>query len=371
MFRFEKECTDSRSRARTGKIITSHGEIPTPIFMPVGTRATVKGITSRELEELDAKIMLSNTYHLFLRPGDELIRKAGGLHAFMDWHRPILTDSGGFQVFSLTDARKIREEGVTFQSHIDGSRIFLSPERSMEIQENLGSDIAMAFDECAPYPADRRYIEESMERTLRWLDRCIAAKKRQDDQVLFGIIQGGMYRDLRILSAKETVARDLPGYAIGGLSVGEPKELMKEMLWATTEYMPEDKPRYLMGVGTPDYLFEAVESGIDMADCVLPTRNARNGSAFTRDGSINLKNARYKEDFTPIEAGCTCPCCQRYTKAYIRHLLLSKEITGGKLLSVHNLHFLLRLMEDIRTSIREGRFLELKSDFYRKYGYSN
>ncbi|MDO5716730.1 MAG: tRNA guanosine(34) transglycosylase Tgt [Tissierellia bacterium] len=368
-FEFTVLKEDKKSGARVGQFNTPHGVIPTPIFMPVGTRATVKAMTSSDLIQLDAKIILSNTYHLFLRPGDELIKKAGGLHRFMNWDRPILTDSGGFQVFSLTENRKISEEGVVFQSHIDGSRVFLSPETSIQVQENLGADIIMAFDECAPYPASREYIEASMERTIRWLDRCIAAKSNNKNQALFGIIQGGMFEDLRIHSAKETVQRDLPGYAIGGLSVGEPLELMKEMLTVTLDYMPKSKPRYLMGVGTPDYLFEAVERGVDMADCVLPTRNARNGYAFTRSGRMNIKNAKYKEDFQPIEQSCDCYACKNYSRAYIRHLILSKEISGGRLLSFHNLRFLLKLMEDIRASIIEDRFLDFKQEFYESFGY--
>ncbi|MDD7761825.1 MAG: tRNA guanosine(34) transglycosylase Tgt [Ezakiella sp.] len=368
-FEFELLKTDSRTKARRGIFHTPHGDIPTPIFMPVGTRATVKTMSSEDLVKLDAKIILSNTYHLLLRPGDELIKEAGGLHKFMNWNGPILTDSGGFQVFSLTDTRKIKEEGVEFRSHLDGSLIFLSPEKSIEVQENLGSDIMMAFDECAPYPADYDYVEHSMQRTLRWLDRCIEAKSDNDDQALFGIIQGGMYRDLRKISAIETTKHDLKGFAVGGLSVGEPIELMNEILDETTNYMPVNKPRYLMGVGTPDYLFEAVERGIDMADCVLPTRNARNGAALTSEGRLNMKNAIFKNDFTPLDHECDCDTCKNYTRAYLRHLMVSGEILGARLLSYHNIHFLLNLMENIRKSIEEDRFLEYKEEFYRKYGY--
>lgn len=370
-FEFKLIKKDKNSNARLGVLKTPHGEIPTPIFMPVGTKAAVKSMRSQDMRDLNTKILLANTYHLFLRPGDDLVKKAGGLHKFMDWNGPILTDSGGFQVFSLTDNRKITEEGVLFKSHLDGSQIFLTPEKSIEIQENLGSDIMMAFDECAPYPADYDYIQNSMERTLRWLDRCIEKKsdKDFDKQALFGIVQGGMYKDLRIKSAIETCKRDLPGYAIGGLSVGEPMDLMNEMLDVTVSYLPENKPRYLMGVGTPDYLFEAVERGIDMADCVLPTRNARNGSAFSKYGRINIKNAKYKEDFTPLEEDCECYACKHHTKAYIRHLIMSGEIYGGYLLSYHNIYFLLNLMEKIRQSILEDRFLEFKKEFYSNYGY--
>lgn len=367
-FEFEVIKKDDRTKARVGVLKTPHGDIPTPIFMPVGTRATVKTLSNDELLDLNTKIILSNTYHLFLRPGDELIKKAGGLHKFMNWKLPILTDSGGFQVFSLTENRQITEEGVHFRSHIDGSKVFLSPEKSISVQENLGSDIMMAFDECAPYPADYDYIKHSMERTLRWLERCINAKTR-DDQGLFGIVQGGMYKDLRKLSAIETCKFDLKGYAVGGLSVGEPIEVLKEMLDTCTDYMPEDKPRYHMGVGSPDYLFESVERGIDMADCVLPTRIARNGAAFTKYGRINLKNAKYTEDFTAIEEDCDCYACRNHTKAYIRHLVMNGEILGGRLLSLHNVRFLLKLMENIRKSVIDGNFLEYKEEFYKNYGY--
>lgn len=367
-FEFEVLKKDDRTKARVGVLKTPHGDIPTPIFMPVGTRATVKTLSNNELLDLNTKIILSNTYHLFLRPGDELIKKAGGLHKFMNWKLPILTDSGGFQVFSLTENRQITEEGVQFRSHIDGSKVFLSPEKSISVQENLGSDIMMAFDECAPYPADYDYIKHSMDRTLRWLERCVNAKTR-DDQALFGIVQGGMYKDLRKLSAIETCKFDLKGYAVGGLSVGEPIEVLKEMLDTCTDYMPEDKPRYHMGVGSPDYLFESVERGIDMADCVLPTRIARNGAAFTKYGRINLKNAKFTEDFTPIEEDCDCYACRNHTKAYIRHLVMNGEILGGRLLSLHNVRFLLKLMENIRKSVIDGNFLEYKEEFYKNYGY--
>lgn len=367
-FEFEVLKKDDRTKARVGVLKTPHGDIPTPIFMPVGTRATVKTLSNNELLDLNTKIILSNTYHLFLRPGDELIKKAGGLHKFMNWKLPILTDSGGFQVFSLIENRQITEEGVHFRSHIDGSKVFLSPEKSISVQENLGSDIMMAFDECAPYPADYDYIKHSMERTLRWLERCVNAKTR-DDQALFGIVQGGMYKDLRKLSAIETCKFDLKGYAVGGLSVGEPIEVLKEMLDTCTDYMPEDKPRYHMGVGSPDYLFESVERGIDMADCVLPTRIARNGTAFTKYGRINLKNAKFTEDFTPIEEDCDCYACRNHTKAYIRHLVMNGEILGGRLLSLHNVRFLLKLMENIRKSVIDGNFLEYKEEFYKNYGY--
>lgn len=369
MLKYELIKKDKFSKARLGKIYTNRGIIETPIFMPVGTRATVKAMNVDELKEIGSQIILGNTYHLYLRPGQEIIRAAGGLHKFMNWDRPILTDSGGFQVFSLGAIRKITEEGVMFRSHIDGSKHFISPEKSMEIQNDLGSDIMMAFDECAPYPASYDYVKNSMERTLRWLKRCKEYHKNTENQALFGIIQGGMYKDLRKISAIETCSMDLPGYAVGGLSVGEPKDVMIEYLNYTTEFMPEDKPRYLMGVGTPDYLFEAVEAGIDMADCVLPTRLGRNGTAITTYGKVVIKNAKYAKDFTPLDETCDCYACKNHTKAYIRHLMNVNEILGARLLSTHNLRFLLKTMENIRQAIREDRFLEYKKEFYKNYGY--
>lgn len=369
MLKYELIKKDKFSKARLGKIYTNRGIIETPIFMPVGTRATVKAMNVDELKEIGSQIILGNTYHLYLRPGQEIIRAAGGLHKFMNWDRPILTDSGGFQVFSLGAIRKITEEGVIFRSHIDGSKHFISPEKSMEIQNDLGSDIMMAFDECAPYPASYDYVKNSMERTIRWLKRCKEYHKNTENQALFGIIQGGMYKDLRKISAIETCSMDLPGYAVGGLSVGEPKDVMVEYLNYTTEFMPEDKPRYLMGVGTPDYLFEAVEAGIDMADCVLPTRLGRNGTAITTYGKVVIKNAKYAKDFTPLDETCDCYACKNHTKAYIRHLMNVNEILGARLLSTHNLRFLLKTMENIRQAIREDRFLEYKKEFYKNYGY--
>ena len=359
------------TKARVGEIKTNHGIIKTPVFMPVGTRATVKTMTPEEVKDLGAQIILSNTYHLFLRPGPEIIEKAGGLHKFMNWHGPILTDSGGFQVFSLSANRKITEEGVTFRSHIDGSKQFLSPEISIDVQNSLGSDIIMAFDECAPYPATYEYIEHSMNRTTRWAKRCKDHHKNTDNQALFGIVQGGMYKDLRKKSAEDLVAMNFPGYAVGGLSVGEPKDIMVDILDYTTDFLPEDKPRYLMGVGTPDYLFEAVEHGIDMADCVLPTRIARNGTAMTSVGRVIVKNGKYKEDFTSLDENCDCYTCKNYTKAYIRHLFNVNEILAYRLLSIHNIYFLTNLMENIRNSILEDRFLEFKKEFYESYGYED
>ncbi|OXZ30680.1 tRNA guanosine(34) transglycosylase Tgt [Finegoldia magna] len=369
MFKFTLEKKSSQCKARTGIIETNHGVIKTPVFMPVGTRATVKAMNNDELKSIGSQIILSNTYHLYLKPGQEIIRKADGLHKFMNWDRPILTDSGGFQVFSLSKTRKITEEGVQFRSHIDGSKHFISPEKSMEIQNDLGSDIMMAFDECVPYPSSYEYTEDSMKRTLRWLKRCKDYHKNTDRQNLFGIIQGGMYKDLREYSAKKTIDFDLPGYAIGGLSVGEPRDLMIELLDFTTDFMPENKPRYLMGVGTPDYLFEAVEHGVDMCDCVLPTRIARNGTALTSKGKLVVKNAKYKDDFAPLDENCDCYACKNHTRAYIRHLLNVDEILGARLLSIHNLGFLIKMMENIRKSIEEDRYLEFKDEFYRNYGY--
>lgn len=360
-----KEC--KQSGARLGKLSTPHGDIETPIFMPVGTQATVKSLTPEDLHDVNAQIILSNTYHLFMRPGPELIEKAGGLHKFMNWDGPILTDSGGFQVFSLGDLRKISEEGVEFRSHIDGSKKFISPEKAVEIQTALGSDIMMAFDECAPYPADRAYVKNSLERTTRWLGRCVQAHKNTDKQALFGIVQGGMYKDLREQSAAQILQYDLPGYAVGGLSVGEPKALMYEVLDYTTPLLPKNKPRYLMGVGTPDCLFEGVIRGIDMFDCVLPTRIARNGTAMTSAGRLTIKNAKYFDDFTPLDPECDCYVCKNYTKAYLRHLYKSNEILSSRLMSYHNLHFLLNLMKNIRQAIMEDRLLDYKDAFFEKY----
>ncbi|WAW15495.1 tRNA guanosine(34) transglycosylase Tgt [Peptostreptococcus equinus] len=365
--KYELIKTCKQTGARLGKLHTPHGVIDTPIFMPVGTQATVKSMTPEELKEIGSQIILSNTYHLYLRPGHELIKKAGGLHEFMHWDRPILTDSGGFQVFSLGPLRKITEEGVEFRSHHDGSKHFLSPEKAMEIQNSLGSDIMMAFDECAPYPADRKYVKDSLERTTRWLERCKEAHKNTEKQALFGIVQGGMYRDLREQSAKEITNIDLPGYAIGGLSVGEPKEMMYEVLDYTVPLLPEDKPRYLMGVGSPDDLIEGVLRGIDMFDCVLPTRIARNGTAMTSQGKIVVRNASYAEDFTKLDPECDCYTCQNYTKAYIRHLVKTNEILGARLITNHNLRFLLKLMKDVRQAIMDDRLMDFRNEFFEKY----
>ncbi|MER0280653.1 tRNA guanosine(34) transglycosylase Tgt [Clostridioides difficile] len=367
--RYELIKTCKQSGARLGRLHTPHGIIETPIFMPVGTQATVKSMTPEELKEIGSQIILSNTYHLYMRPGHELIKRAGGLHKFMNWDKPILTDSGGFQVFSLGPLRKIKEEGVEFRSHLDGSKHFLTPEKAMEIQNALGSDIMMAFDECAPYPADREYVKNSLERTTRWLKRCKDAHNNTDKQALFGIIQGGMYKDLREQSAKEITSIDLPGYAIGGLSVGEPKPLMYDVLEHTTPFMPKDKPRYLMGVGSPDDLVEGVIRGVDMFDCVLPTRIARNGTAMTSQGKVVVRNATYAEDFTPLDPECDCYACKNYSRAYIRHLVKANEILGARLITTHNLHFLLNLMKQIRQAIMEDRLLDFRNEFFAKYGY--
>ena len=358
---------DEQTGARAGILHTPHGDFPTPIFMPVGTQASVKAVSPDELRDIGAGIILSNTYHLFLRPGAELIREAGGLHSFMRWDRAILTDSGGFQVFSLGDLRKISEEGVTFRSHIDGSKKFLSPEISIAVQTALGSDIVMAFDECVPYPADHDYAERSLGRTLRWAKRCREAMTRSD-QGLFGIVQGGMFKNLRLRSVQALVEMDLPGYAVGGLSVGEPKELMYEILDYTTEHLPPDKPRYLMGVGTPDCLVEGVARGIDMFDCVFPTRVARNGMAMTWTGRLVMKNREYTSDFRPLEEDCGCYACRNgFTRAYIRHLVRAGEIFGLRLLSLHNLWFLQEFMRRLRQAIIEERFSVFRSDFWRNY----
>lgn len=355
-----KECP--HTKARLGKIHTPHGTFDTPIFMPVGTLASVKTISPEELKDMDAGIILSNNYHLFLRPGSKLIKEAGGLHKFMNWDRAILTDSGGFQVFSLGALRKITEEGVMFRSHIDGSKKFLSPEIATKSQMDIGADIIMAFDECVPYPADYKYTKDSMDMTIRWAKRCQDVMTNEH-QGLFGIVQGGMYKDLRIECAKILSDMNFPGYAVGGLSVGEPKELMYEMLDTTLDFLPQNKPRYLMGVGTPDCLVEGVMRGIDMFDCVYPTRVARNGTAMTFNGRLVVKNAKYERDFAPIEEGCDCYTCRNYSRSYIRHLVRCGEIFGLRLLTIHNLHFLIRFMKEVRQAILEDRFLE----FYRRF----
>lgn len=363
-----KEC--KQTGARLGRVHTPHGVIDTPTFMPVGTQATVKAMAPNELKEIGAQIILSNTYHLFIRPGHKLIEKAGGLHGFMNWDRPILTDSGGFQVYSFSDTRKIKEEGVIFKSHLDGTRHFFTPEYVMEIENSLGADIMMAFDECTPYPCDYDYAKNSMERTLRWLKRCKDAHHNTEKQALFGIVQGSTYKDLRIESAKRTVEIELPGYAVGGLSVGESKEIMNEVLDYTVPELPKDKPRYLMGVGSPDALIDGAIRGIDMFDCVLPTRIARNGTVMTSKGKLVVRNAEFAEDFLPMDEECDCYACKNFSRAYIRHLIKAGEILGGRLTSIHNLRFLQNLMTNIRKAISEDRLGDFRNEFFIKYGYN-
>ena len=357
------------SMARRGRLHTPHGTIETPVFMPVGTQATVKTLSPEEVAQTGAGILLSNTYHLHLRPGEDIVKEAGGLHRFMNWPGAILTDSGGFQVFSLSALRKISEEGVAFRSHISGEPLFMSPEDSITVQNALGSDIMMAFDECPPYPADKEYVHQSLLRTTRWAKRCVQAHSRKDEQALFGIVQGGMEFDLRKLAAQQIVELDFPGYALGGLSVGEPKPLMYDMLEFTTPLLPKDKPRYLMGVGSPDDLFEGVLRGVDMFDCVLPTRIARNGTVFTSKGKRVVRNAQFARDFSPLDEQCDCYTCRNYSRAYIRHLLKADETFGIRLTSYHNVYFLVKLMEKIRKSIEEGTLRAFRASFFAEYGY--
>lgn len=360
-FKFEILHICKQSGARLGKLYTPHGIIETPCFMPVGTQATVKAMTPRDLSDVGAQIILSNTYHLYMRPGHKLVEQAGGLHKFMNWNKPILTDSGGFQVFSLASMNKITDDGVEFRSHIDGSKHYFTPEKAMEIQESLGADIIMCFDECAPYPADKRYTQEAMQRTHKWAMQCKKAQTR-NDQALFGIVQGGMYADLRKESAKALADMDFFGYSIGGLSVGEPKDIMYDMLEVLGPYMPVAKPRYLMGVGSPDCLLEGVLRGIDMFDCVLQTRIARNGLALTMNGKRMLRNNEFAHDFTPIEENCDCYACKNFTRAYIRHLVKANEILAAQLITMHNLRFSLRLMQNIREAIAQDRLLDYYHD---------
>ncbi len=356
------------SMARYGRITTPHGSFETPVFMAVGTQGTVKTLIKEELEEIGSQIILGNTYHLWNQPGHEVVRQAGGLHKFMNWDRSILTDSGGFQVFSLANLRDITEEGVTFKHHKSGDKLFLSPEKSMEIQNALGSDIMMAFDECPPYPSTYEYMQKSVDRTLRWAQRSLDAHQNKHMQGLFGIVQGGEFLDLRKLSATNLVAMNFDGYSIGGLSVGEPKKIQNMVLEFTTPFLPQNKPRYLMGVGSPGAILDAVERGIDMFDCVLPTRIARHGTAMTTNGRVIIKNKEYETDFSKLDEHCNCYTCRNYSKAYLRHLFKAQEMLGYRLLSIHNVNYLLRLTENIRLAIKEDRFLEYKEQVYRDYG---
>lgn len=366
------ELRHNDKKARYGILHTNYGSYETPMFMPVGTLANVKTLTPEELKEMHSSVILANTYHLWLRPGEDIVKHAGGLHKFMNYDGPILTDSGGFQVFSLAKNKEkdIVEEGVHFKSHLDGKELFLTPELSIQIQNKLDSDIAMSFDECIPYPASYEYAKQSTERTLRWAKRGKAVHQNEN-QSLFGIVQGGEYEDLRKWSAKETVKLDFDGYSIGGTSVGEDKDTMYKMIDYAIECLPVDKPRYLMGVGDPIDILEGVERGVDMFDCVLPTRIARHGNAFTKYGKINIKNAQYKEDFTPIEDTCDCYTCKNYTKAYVRHLVTCNESLGGRLLSIHNIRFLIREVEEIRNAISEDKFKEYKEEFIRNYTHKS
>ncbi|MGY4112635.1 tRNA guanosine(34) transglycosylase Tgt [Aeribacillus pallidus] len=368
--RYELIKTCKQTGARLGIVHTPHGSFETPVFMPVGTLATVKTMSPEELKEIGAKIILSNTYHLWIRPGEDIVKEAGGLHSFMNWDGAILTDSGGFQVFSLSEFRRIEEEGVYFRNHLNGDKLFLSPEKATEIQNALGSDIIMAFDECPPYPASFDYMKQSVERTSRWAERCLAAHKRENEQGMFGIVQGGEYENLRKQSARDLVSLDFSGYAVGGLSVGEPKEVMNRVLEFTVPLLPSDKPRYLMGVGSPDSLIDGAIRGIDMFDCVLPTRIARNGTLMTSTGRLVVKNAKYARDFGPLDESCDCYVCRNYSRAYIRHLIKSNETFGIRLTSYHNLYFLIKLMEQIRESIREDRLGDFREEFFERYGFN-
>ena len=359
---------DKHTGARLGQITTPHGTFDTPMFMPVGTQASVKAMAPEELKEMGAGVILANTYHLWLRPGEDLVEEAGGLHQFMNWDQGILTDSGGFQVFSLAELRNITEEGVHFKNHLNGQKLFLSPEKAIAIENALGADIMMSFDECPPFFESYDYIKKSIERTSRWAERGLRAHKNQKTQALFGIVQGGGHKALREQSARDLVSLDFPGYSIGGLSVGESKAEMNHVLDFTTPLLPENKPRYLMGVGSPDALIDGVIRGVDMFDCVLPTRIARNGTCMTSKGRLVVKNAKYARDFRPLDEKCNCYACRNYTRAYIRHLLKTDEIFGLRLTSYHNLYFLLDLMRKIRAAIKEDRLLDFRAEFFEEYG---
>ncbi len=366
-FKLEIKHVDKNSKARYGILHTNHGDVELPMFMPVGTLATVKTLSPEEVKSLGAGVILSNTYHLSLRPGEDIVARAGGLHKFMNYDGPMLTDSGGFQVFSLSDNRQITEEGVTFKNHLNGSKLFMSPERSIEIEQKLGADIAMSFDECCPYPVTHDYMKKSVERTLRWAKRGQIAHTRED-QALFGIVQGGEFEDLRKFCAEELVKMDFDGYSIGGTSIGEPKDVMYKMVSYAVKYLPDDKPRYLMGVGSVDEILDGIEKGVDMFDCVLPTRIARHGALMTSTGRVNIRDSKYKEDFTPLDKECDCYCCKNYTKAYLRHLYVCDESFGKRLLSIHNIRFLIHMMEQAREAIKEDRFSEFKKAFLDKFG---
>ena len=360
------EC--KQSGARYGRLHTPHGTFETPVFMPVGTQATVKTLSPEEVAEMGAKIILANTYHLWLQPGEDIVKEAGGLHNFENWNGALLTDSGGFQVFSLSNLRKIEEDGVTFRDHRNGAKLFMSPEISIDVQNKLCADIIMSFDECPPYPVTREYMQKSVDRTLRWAQRGKKAHKNPETQALFGIVQGGEFPDIREYCAKKMVEMDFPGYSIGGVSVGEPKDVARRMVEYTVPFLPKDKPRYLMGVGSPDDLIDGAINGIDMFDCVLPTRIARHGTAMTSQGRVVIKNKKYERDFTPLDPDCGCYACKNYTRSYIRHLIKANETFGQRLVSYHNLYFLLQLMEKIREAIQQDRLLDFKEEFFEQYG---
>ena len=358
---------DKNCNARYGLLKTPHGTVELPMFMPVGTLATVKSLSPKELREIHSGVVLANTYHLALRPGADIVQEAGGVQKFMNYDGPMLTDSGGFQVFSLAKNRDIKEEGVTFRNHLNGAKLFFSPEKVMEIEAKIGADIIMCLDECAPYPVTKEYMVNSVERTLRWAKRCQLAKKRED-QALFGIVQGGDFADMRQYCAEELVKMNFDGYSIGGTSIGEPKEVEYRMVSYAVPFLPEDKPRYLMGVGSIDMIFDGIRKGVDMFDCVLPTRIARHGTLMTSTGRINIKNKKYERDFTPLDPECDCYCCQNFTRAYLHHLMKCDEILGQRLCSIHNLRFLIRLMEKAREAIKEDRFLEFEAETMAKFG---
>ena len=371
VIKYELKKKSNECNARVGTITTPHGVIETPVFMAVGTQGTVKTLVKEDLHQIGSQIILGNTYHLWNQPGHKIVEEAGGLHKFMNWDRPILTDSGGFQVFSLAKLRDIHEEGVYFKHHKSGKKLFLSPEIALEIQNSLGSDIMMSFDECPPYPCSYDYMKQSVDRTLRWAQRSLDANKNKDSQGLFGIVQGGEYDDLRRYCATELVKMPFDGYSIGGTSVGEPKEIQNNVLDVVVPILPEDKPRYLMGVGSPGAILDAIERGIDMFDCVLPTRIARHGTAMTSHGRVIIKNKEYERDFTPLDDNCDCYCCKNYTKAYLRHLFKANEMLGHRLMSIHNISFLVNLTKNAREAIKNDTFLDYKKQVYEMYGLND